>query len=355
MNRAVPDAPSVTTKPVPAALATIPVGPPGTSTVRGTFVPSPRYSVDLPVSLSATHHGEVGSAAIPQPLIRSASTLLPSTPLSDWSAWTVYEFADWMFAAAAGLTMNAIKPMEARARKRRWRMGRTSVRNVAGPPRGRALAVSTGRYGPSPRSDLGGASELLLVVDLGALQAPREVDVDRLPLGERVERGVTGLAVAVAGLLPAAEWQVRLGARRAGVDVDDARLEVAHRPEGRVRVAGEDRRRQAVVGLVERGHRLGVAIDRDDRQDRPEDLLLGDAVHRLHAGEDRRLEEVAVPEVAVDGRRPAENELALGSADVDVAADLLDRGGIDERPDFDGLVQAGAQLQASSPRLEPLQ
>src|SRR5439155_1772464 len=76
-----------------------------------------------------------------------------------------------------------------------------------------------------------GRLELLLVVDLGALEAPREVDVDRLPLGKRVERGVARLAVAVAGLLPAAEREVRLGARRAGVDVADAGLEGAHRPE----------------------------------------------------------------------------------------------------------------------------
>src|SRR6476660_3332809 len=92
----------------------------------------------------------------------------------------------------------------------------------------------------------------LLVVNLGPLQPPREVHVDRLPLRVRVERRVAGLAVAVAGLLPAAEWQVRLGAGRAGVDVDDPRLEVAHRPERGVRVAGEDRGAQAVARLVDR-------------------------------------------------------------------------------------------------------
>ena len=61
----------------------------------------------------------------------------------------------------------------------------------------------------------GAAAPHVLVVDLGPLQPAAEVDVDRLPLGERVERGVAGLAVAVAGLLPAAERQVRLGAGRA--------------------------------------------------------------------------------------------------------------------------------------------
>src|SRR3989442_12555153 len=81
----------------------------------------------------------------------------------------------------------------------------------------------------------------LLVVDLGTLQSAAEVDVDRLPLGERVERCVPGLAVAVPGLLPATEREMRLGAGRAGVDVDDPGLEVPHRPERGVRVAREDR------------------------------------------------------------------------------------------------------------------
>src|SRR6476659_1610894 len=91
-----------------------------------------------------------------------------------------------------------------------------------------------------------------LVVNLGALEAAAEVDVDRLPLGERVERRVAGLAVAVAGLLPAAERQVRLGAGRARIHVDDARLQVAHRPERRVGIAREDGRAQAVLRLVQR-------------------------------------------------------------------------------------------------------
>src|SRR4029453_11175217 len=109
-----------------------------------------------------------------------------------------------------------------------------------------------------------------LVVNLRPLEPAAEVDVDRLPLGERVERSVARLAVAVPGLLPAAEREVGLGSGRAGVDVDDAGLEVAHGPERGVRVAGEDRRREAVTGLVDRGDRALVVVDRHDRQDRPE-------------------------------------------------------------------------------------
>src|SRR6185369_7661822 len=168
-----------------------------------------------------------------------------------------------------------------------------------------------------------GAAGSLLVVNLGPLQPTAEVDVDRLPFRVRVEGGVAGLAMAVAGLLPTAEREVDLGARRAGVDVHDARLEVAHRPERGVRVAGDDRGREAVARLVDRRDRALVVVDRHDREDRPEDLLLGDPVHRLDGAEDPRLEEVAVAKVAVARPAAAGDQLAFPAADVDVARDLL--------------------------------
>src|SRR5207244_6988228 len=84
-------------------------------------------------------------------------------------------------------------------------------------------------------------------VDLRLLQPAAVVDVDRLPLGEDVERRLAGLAVAVAGVFRAAEREVHLGAARAGVDVGDPRLEIAHRAERLVHVAREDRGRQAVL------------------------------------------------------------------------------------------------------------
>src|SRR5687767_1868533 len=99
------------------------------------------------------------------------------------------------------------------------------------------------------RTSTSAAGACLLIVNLGALEAAAEVDVDRLPLGVGVERGVAGLAMPVSRFLPATEWQVRLGPRRARVDVNDAGLEVAHGPERGVRIAGEDRRREAVASL----------------------------------------------------------------------------------------------------------
>ena len=78
-----------------------------------------------------------------------------------------------------------------------------------------AASVAKGTTRRSVTTCARSAGHVRLVVDLGALEAAAEVDVDRLPLGVRVERGVAGLAVAVAGLLPAAEREVRLGAGRA--------------------------------------------------------------------------------------------------------------------------------------------
>src|SRR5947207_9078808 len=55
-------------------LNTVPVGGPGTVTVRGTLaLVVPLYRVDLLVPLSETHQGDVGLATIPQPFTRSVS------------------------------------------------------------------------------------------------------------------------------------------------------------------------------------------------------------------------------------------------------------------------------------------
>src|SRR6478609_2425990 len=87
-------------------------------------------------------------------------------------------------------------------------------------------------------------SAVTLGVDLGLLELARVVDVDRLPLGEEVERGLARLAVPVTRVLDAAEREVHLGPDRARVDVRDPGLQVAHRAEGPVHVLREDRGRQ---------------------------------------------------------------------------------------------------------------
>ncbi len=103
---------------------------------------------------------------------------------------------------------------------------------------------------------------LLRVVDLGALQLVGVVDVDRFPGGEEVD-GAVAFAVAVAGVLDAAEGQMDFGADGGRVDVGDAGLEVADGGEGAVHVLGVERGGEAVVdgvgdldGLLE-----GVELD----------------------------------------------------------------------------------------------
>src|SRR6476469_7838210 len=73
-NRAGPLLPPwLTTKSVAEPLNTVPVGPPGTDTVRACFAPLALYSVELFVPLFDDHHGVVGPAVIPQALTSDAS------------------------------------------------------------------------------------------------------------------------------------------------------------------------------------------------------------------------------------------------------------------------------------------
>src|SRR3990170_3495079 len=126
-------------------------------------------------------------------------------------------------------------------------------------------------------------------------------------------------AMAVPGALPAAEGQVRLGAR-------------------------EDARREPEAGLVG-GHDRSVVVGHaDDREDGAEDLLPAQAVHGLDAIEDGGGEEVAVLAAgAIRGGSAADHEAALRAADPRLGAYLLERGSIDERADVRGLVQPGAE------------
>src|ERR1035437_6112069 len=72
-----------------------------------------------------------------------------------------------------------------------------------------------------PRAPLGE------VVDLGALELARVVDVDRLPLGEDVQRGLPGFAVPVAGVLRAAEREVDLDRKSTRLNSSHANISYA--------------------------------------------------------------------------------------------------------------------------------
>src|SRR5216683_8125361 len=103
----------------------------------------------------------------------------------------------------------------------------------------------------------------------------------------------------IAGVLRAAERQMHLCTRRAGVDVRDPRLEIAHRAERLVHVAREDRRREPELDPVRNADRLVEASDLDESGRRAEDLLLRDAHARLDVAEDRRPVEEALAKVAL--------------------------------------------------------
>src|SRR6266851_9476251 len=92
----------------------------------------------------------------------------------------------------------------------------------------------------NPPWSTGSITSELIVIDLSALELVRIVDVDGLPFGEEIDGGNGGFAVAVAGLLRAAEGQVCFRANRRGVDVDNPRVQIAGGLEGAIHVARVD-------------------------------------------------------------------------------------------------------------------
>src|SRR5579862_1783194 len=192
-------------------------------------------------------------------------------------------------------------------------------------------------------------------VDLRALQAPGVVDVDRLPLREDVERGLARLAVAVARVLRAAEREMHFRTGRAGVDVRDARLKVAHRAERLVHVARKDRRREPVANAVCDAQRLVEVGDFDECGCRPEDLFLRNAHPGIDVAEHRRPVEEPSREIAVRRDLAAGEQLrAFVLADLRVRVDLLDRRLVDDGPDIGGVVPAGTEPHALRARDKPL-
>ena len=78
-------------------------------------------------------------------------------------------------------------------------------------------------------------------------------------------------------------------------------------------------------------HRLVLAVERDDHDHRPEDLLLRDPHVVGDAGEDRRLDEVAIRQLRVGGTAAAGDDgRALGAADLEVLHDPLGLAAVDQ-------------------------
>ena len=148
------------------------------------------------------------------------------------------------------------------------------------------------------------------------------LDGDPAELGELVDRRLAAEAPVAAGL-DAAEGHLRLVVDGRPVDVANARFDLLRHPQPAAEVAGEDRRRQAVFGVVGDLDRLLLAVDPDDGDHRPERLLLIDAHRRRDPVDDGRLHHRAVAGAA------GEHSCALAGRVADQAGDAAHRLGAD--------------------------
>ena len=101
---------------------------------------------------------------------------------------------------------------------------------------------------------------------------------------------------------------------------------------GALEVVRPDVGGEAVLDAVRELERLFVGVERGDRHDRAEDLLLEDAGVGRDVGEHRRGDVVAGREAV--GAAAAGDEAALGLADLDVAHDLVVVLGVHEGADL---------------------
>src|SRR5256712_6523139 len=143
-----------------------------------------------------------------------------------------------------------------------------------------------------------------------------ETDEDVLDFRVELERVHAELATDAAALV-AAEWCLLVDAP-AAVDAQHPGLDAPRDPQRATDVAGPDRARESVGGVVDQPQDLVLAIERDDGQHRAEDLLLGDPHSVVGAIEYGRLEVAAARQRAA-GRRAARQHprsLALSHLDV---------------------------------------
>ncbi len=109
------------------------------------------------------------------------------------------------------------------------------------------------------------------------------------------------------------------------VGPDPPGLDRAAEPVGGVAAPGPDARAKTVGGVIGKCDRLLDRLERGDRQDGTEDLLLEDA-HVVLTHEHGRLHEIALVERTARQRPGATDQTlrALGLADIDIAQDLVE-------------------------------
>src|ERR1700731_1583613 len=101
-------------------------------------------------------------------------------------------------------------------------------------------------------------------------------------------------APAVAGILDAAERQVRRRPRRL-VDEDHAGVDLTRDPLAALDVLSDDRSAQSVRRIIGELDRLVVILHAEDERHRSKELLMEDWILRLDVRQNRRLEEVSRP------------------------------------------------------------
>ena len=105
-------------------LNTVPVGPPGTATMRPCFTPAALYRVDLLVPLSETHHGVVGPEVRPHAFRRSGSVIGANEGWLETSGTTVYAVG---FAAPSGAATTSAAPSTSNPRRALVRVVRRAI------------------------------------------------------------------------------------------------------------------------------------------------------------------------------------------------------------------------------------
>src|SRR5215472_12978790 len=117
----------------------------------------------------------------------------------------------------------------------------------------------------------------LSVVDLRPLELVGIVDVNRLPLGEEIDGGNGGFAMPVAGMLRAAKWQMRFGANRRRVNVNDSSVQIARGLKGAVHVARINRSGEPIGHTISYINGFVQAADGNYGHNGAEDFFLRDA------------------------------------------------------------------------------
>src|SRR5688572_1626963 len=195
-----------------------------------------------------------------------------------------------------------------------------------------AIAIRPGRRRPRP----GPPTE-------PANRVSADVDEDVLRLRVEVERAHAELPADAGHLVPA---EGRLGMDRAvGVHADHAGLQRLRGPQRFADVAAPDRAAEAVRRRVGELERLLFGVERDDRDHRTEDLLLGDPHVVRHAIEDRREQIRAIGQGRIVRLGAADDDRrALAQPDLDVVLDPVALLRADECPDLGRLVGRIADL-----------